>query len=190
MISTYDSIEDTIDVLTKFKEKCSEEIQVVAEVLADVFRKKNKLLICGNGGSAADSQHLAAEFVSSFENGLSRRPLPALALSVDTSIITAIANDFDYELIFSRQIEAHGIAGDMLLVLSTSGKSRNCLKAVESAQSMGLITASLTQQDSPLYKISKYSIGVPSTNTQRIQECHLVAYHILASLIDSEFVAG
>jgi D-sedoheptulose 7-phosphate isomerase len=164
------------------------EIEAVGESLIYGFRNGGKLLICGNGGSAADSQHLAAEFVSSFEYGLSRKSLPAISLTVDSSILTAISNDFSFDLVFSRQVEALGVIGDMLLTISTSGKSQNCIQAVEAAKKIGLTTLSLTRQDSPLYDASDLAIGVPSTNTQRIQECHIVAYHILAGLVDSEFM--
>ena len=167
-----------------FQKSCSLEIEVLSEEITRVFRRGNKLLICGNGGSAADAQHLAAEFVSSFSFGLERRSLPALALTVDSSVITAISNDFDYDLIFSRQIEGLGVPGDALLTLSTSGESANCIRAVEEARNKDMIILALTRRDSKLYRIADVAVGVPLSDTQHIQECHLISYHIIAENVD------
>ena len=127
-----------IEVIEKFRELCIEEISEISSTLISVFSNGNKLLICGNGGSAADSQHLAAEFVSSFARGLRRRSLPAISLTVDTSIITAISNDFGYERVFSRQIEGLASEGDAVLLISTSGKSKSCLTWVLMSQGQNL----------------------------------------------------
>ena len=143
-----------------------------------------KILICGNGGSAADSQHFAAEFVSAFARDLDRKALPALALTVDTSIITAFSNDFSFEKVFARQVEAHGRPGDVLIALTTSGSSKNCLEAVNQAQKIGLKTIAFTQVGGQISKMVDYSIEIPSNNTQHIQECHMVCYHIITELVE------
>lgn len=170
-----------------FRDSCHLQISALAEGLIHTFRRGNKLLICGNGGSAADSQHIAAEFISSFANGLARRSLPAISLTVDTSVITAISNDFNYDSVFSRQIEGLGAKNDAILILSTSGRSANCLQAVKTARKLGLQIFALTQDGSPLHKESDLAIGVPSLDTQLIQECHIIAYHLIAQLVDDEF---
>jgi D-sedoheptulose 7-phosphate isomerase len=160
----------------------------VSELVLDVFASGNKVLICGNGGSAADSQHLAAEFVSSFQNGLSRRALPAIALTTDTSIITAYSNDFEYDGIFARQIEALGKPGDLLIVFSTSGKSRNCLRAIEVASKKQLKIVTFSRSNSKIAKDSDISIEVMSEDTQRIQEVHMFFYHTICELIETKLI--
>jgi len=170
-----------------FQESCFLEIEELSEAITRVFERGNKLLICGNGGSAADSQHLAAEFVSSFSFGLERRSLPAIALTVDSSIITAISNDFNFDLIFSRQIQGLGVPGDALLILSTSGESANCIRAAEEARKKEMVVLSLTRRDSRLYRMADVAVGVPLIDTQHIQECHLISYHIIAENIDFAF---
>lgn len=125
------------NLLPSFKKQCSSQIIAASEILINAFTCNKKLLICGNGGSAADSQHLAAEFVSSFSKSMQRRALPAVALTVDSSIITAYSNDFSFDQIFERQIEALGMADDVLLVLSTSGNSVNCLQAAKKLELQG-----------------------------------------------------
>ena len=144
-----------------------------------------KILICGNGGSAADSQHFAAELVSSFSKNVSRRAISAIALTTDTSILTAFSNDFSFEKVFMRQVEAHGNQNDVLIVITTSGKSRNCILAVKQAKIMGLKTVALTSMDAEVSKEVDVSIEVPSVNTQHVQECHIVAYHILSEIIEN-----
>jgi D-sedoheptulose 7-phosphate isomerase len=177
-------------VFDQFKIQCSDEIFRISRKLSQIFMDGGKLLLCGNGGSAADAQHLAAEFMSSFGVGLKRRSLPAIALTTDTSIITAISNDFDFEISFSRQIEGLGQNGDALLVISTSGESKNCLKAVDTAKNLGLCVMALTREDSSLYQLADFPLGVPSKNTQHIQECHILAYHVIAELIEQDILKG
>lgn len=167
---------------------CRSEFESLAELIISVFMNGNKLLICGNGGSAADAQHLSAEFVSSFGVGLLRKSLPAIALTVDSSIISAISNDFGYEMIFSRQVEGLGKRGDALLAISTSGESKNCLSAVATAKRLGLYSLALTRSESTLYESADFALGVPSKNTQHIQECHIVAYHCLAEVVENYFL--
>lgn len=180
-------IAEAIESLRLMDQYCFSEFEELSEVVIAVFKSGNKLLICGNGGSAADAQHLSAEFVSSFGLGLLRKSLPAIALTVDSSIMTAISNDFGFEGIFARQVEGLGKPGDALLAISTSGESKNCLSAVETAKRLGLHTLALTQSNSSLYNAVDIALGVPSNNTQHIQECHLVMYHCLAEVVESFF---
>ena len=159
-------------------------ISAAADAIVGAFENNRKVLICGNGGSAADSQHFAAEFVNAFSRDLERKALPALALSTDTSILTSIANDFEFENIFSRQVEAHGQPGDILIALSTSGVSKNCVSAIKIARALGLRTITLTRKDAQISLLSEISIEVPSQNTQHIQECHILAYHVITELVE------
>jgi D-sedoheptulose 7-phosphate isomerase len=174
---------DTFDL---FVNQCEKEISHLSEIIVNSFTSGGKLLICGNGGSAADAQHLAAEFVSSFAYGLGRKSLPAISLTVDTSILTAISNDFDFEKVFARQVQGLGKRNDCLLAISTSGASKNCLLAVEEAKSIGMQTLALTRAASPLYAAVQAAVGIPSSNTQQIQECHIISYHILTELVEEE----
>ena len=158
-------------------------IAKVSELLIDAFRGKKKVILFGNGGSAADAQHIAAEFVGRF--ALDRAALPALALSVNTSCITAIGNDYGFDLVFARQIEALGQAGDVAIGISTSGNSQNVLKAVSVAKDLGLRTVGLT--GSPGGKLKNAvdcCICVPSHETPRIQECHILIGHIISELVE------
>ena len=177
-------INEVISILSEVKLNCTQDIQICADLIADCFLSGGKILICGNGGSAADSQHFAAEFVSAFARDLDRKALPALALTVDTSIITAFSNDFSFEKVFARQVEAYGQPGDVLIALTTSGTSANCLEAVKQAQQQGLKTIAFTQFEGPISKVADYSIEIPSKNTQHIQECHMVCYHLIAELVE------
>ena len=173
------------DLLPKFLGACSSQMTQVATLLTDVFRAGNKVLISGNGGSAADSQHFAAELVSAFSKDLKRNALPAIALTVDTSILTAFSNDFGFEGVFARQVEAYGQAGDTLIVLTTSGSSKNCLKAVEVARAQNLKTVAFTRTSGDIAAKVDVAIEVPSNNTQHIQECHMIGYHIISELIET-----
>ena len=176
--------QELTDLIPKFEQHSSSAINTTADALVKAFMSGNKVLICGNGGSAADSQHFAAEFVNSFSRDLDRRALPAIALSTDTSILTSIANDFEFESIYSRQVEAYGLPGDVLIVLTTSGSSKNCLKAIDIANSMGLTTIAFTKVKGQVSTKSQISIEVPSQNTQHIQECHMLAYHVITELVE------
>ena len=176
------------ETLRRFRTECSPQISHFAEELLSIFERRGKLLICGNGGSAADAQHLAAEFVSSFALGIERKSLPVISLSTDTSIITAISNDFGFDLVFKRQVEGLGSPGDGLLAISTSGSSRNCLLAAEKAREIGMKVFSLTRSQSELARVSDVSIAVPSENTQYIQQCHMLAYHTIVEVIENSLV--
>jgi D-sedoheptulose 7-phosphate isomerase len=164
--------------------KSAGAINATADALVEAFKNGKKILICGNGGSAADSQHFAAEFVNAFSRDLERKALPAMALSTDTSILTSIANDFQFENVFSRQVEAYGVPGDVLIALTTSGSSRNCLKAINVASSLGLTSIVFTKENGQISSKAQISIEVPSQNTQHIQECHMLAYHVITELVE------
>lgn len=185
--SKIDQAKATVDSL---KLHCSQEILDSALLIVNCLKNGGKLLICGNGGSAADSQHFAAEFVSTFSKKIKRPSYPAIALTTDTSIITAYANDFSFEGIFSRQVESLGQEGDVLIVLTTSGSSNNCLMAVEQARKQGLKTLAFTKFGGEIAKKVDVSIQVPSSDTQHIQECHLISYHIVAGLVEEIMTSG
>jgi D-sedoheptulose 7-phosphate isomerase len=158
-------------------------VSEVTEVLSNSFRAGNKVLLFGNGGSAADAQHIAAEFVGRF--ALSRAALPALALSVNTSCVTAIGNDYGFDRVFSRQIEALGRAGDVAIGISTSGNSPNVIEAVSVARKMGLHTIALTGNSGGKLKDTvDYCICVLSNETPRIQECHILIGHVISELVE------
>ncbi len=171
-------------LLTDFVGNASQSISEVSYVIADALKRGNKILICGNGGSAADSQHLVAEFVNSFSKDLKRPGLAAISLASDVAVITAIANDTNYEQIFARQVEALGNANDILIVLSTSGSSSNCVRALQCARDLGLITIAFTKIGAFASSIADFSIEVPSENTQHIQACHVFAYHTVVELVE------
>ena len=150
---------------------------------ADAMKAGRKLMICGNGGSAADSQHLVAEFVSRLT--VDRPALRALALTTDTSILTAIGNDYSYDNVFERQVEALGMPGDVLLAISTSGNSKNCLKALRMARAMGIHTVSYTGHGGGgMKEFSDISVIVPSKTTMNIQESHLALEHIFCMVVE------
>lgn len=175
---------DSAAVLTRTAESCTDALLDMVDMLTETFRAGGKLLICGNGGSAADAQHLAAEFVSRLTQDFPRAALPALALTTDTSFITAYANDIEFDGIFARQVEAFGKPGDMLLSISTSGNSRNCLRATERARALGLRTAAMTGASGALAAACDCAIQVPATSTQFVQESTLALYHILVDLTE------
>jgi len=155
----------------------------VSELLVGAFQNGNKVLLFGNGGSAADAQHIAAEFVGRF--AFDRPALPALALNVNTSCVTAIGNDYGFDLVFSRQIEALARAGDVAVGISTSGQSPNVIRAMSTAKKMKLHTVGLTgASEKGLKDAVEYCICVPSAETPRIQECHILIGHIISELVE------
>ena len=174
------------ELIPKFKNNSKESIVATAMSIAKAFKSGRKILICGNGGSAADSQHFAAEFVNIFSKEINRRALPAMALSTDTSIITAIANDSSYDKVFARQVEAYAEPGDVVIAFTTSGSSQNCINAVVSAKAKGAKTIAFTCVNADISKLVEISVEVPSTDTQHIQECHIIAYHIIAELVENQ----
>lgn len=160
------------------------EAQRAAEMLLAAFQGGHKLLVCGNGGSAADSQHLAAEFVCKYKK--ERRALPAIALTVNSSVITATGNDYDFGRVFSRQIQALGSAGDVLVAISTSGTSKNVLAAIDEAKTKGIRVIAMTGQGgASLASVADVAIVVPSTETARVQEVHELIYHAWCEYVDA-----
>lgn len=155
-----------------------------AQACIDSLRRGGKVLFAGNGGSAADAQHMAGEFVSRF--AFDRPGLPAIALTTDTSILTAIGNDYGYEKLFARQVQAHGNKGDVFVGYSTSGKSPNIILAFEEARTRGLITVGLTgNRGGPMRQLCDHLLEIPSADTPKIQEGHLVLGHIICGLVES-----
>ena len=177
---------ELLELMPIFKNNSKESIVATAMSIAKAFESGRKILICGNGGSAADSQHFAAEFVNIFSKEINRRALPAMALSTDTSIITAIANDSSYDQVFARQVEAYAEPGDVVIAFTTSGSSQNCINAVVSARAKGAKTIAFTCMNADISKLVEISVEVPSTDTQHIQECHIIAYHIIAELVENQ----
>ncbi len=174
---------ESIKVKERFIRHCASDLIFLAEKIAQTFMSDRKLMLCGNGGSAADSQHIAAEFVNRFQ--LERPPLPALALTTDTSIITCIGNDYSFDETFSKQVKALGMGGDVLLAISTSGNSKNVLTAVRDAKSMGIFVAGLTGGDGgELRKRVDLALVVDSSVVARVQEAHILAGHIICLLVD------
>lgn len=164
--------------------KLVQTLETVAELCVKALGQRGKLLFMGNGGSAADSQHLAGEMVSRF--AYDRPGLAAVALTVDTSVLTAIGNDYGYELLFSRQVEALGQPGDVLFGFSTSGKSPNILKALRTARAMGLVTVGMTgNRGEAITQLVDHCVEIPSACTPNIQEGHIVVGHIICGLIEA-----
>jgi D-sedoheptulose 7-phosphate isomerase len=172
------------DLQRRTAEVASESIFNAAGLIIDCYRASNKVLICGNGGSAADSQHMAAEFLNRLSSDLVRPGLPAIALTTDTSFLTSYANDFDYSGVFERQVLALGNAGDVLIAITTSGNSKNVLKAVEAARTRDLRTVGLTGQGGALADMVECPVVVPSRETQHLQECFLSIEHIICELVE------
>jgi len=159
-------------------------VQAVADACIHSLQQGGKILLAGNGGSAADAQHIAGEFVSRF--AFDRPGLPAIALTTDTSILTAVGNDYGYEKLFSRQVQAQGNEGDIFIGYSTSGRSPNILRAFEEAHAHGLVCIGLTgNHDGPMRGLCDYLLEVPSGDTPKIQEGHLILGHIICGLVES-----
>lgn len=181
------TLQENIDTKTALlhDEACLKKLLEVAGVLKSVLQAGHKVILCGNGGSAADSQHIAAEFIGRFEQ--ERRPMAAISLTTDTSAITAIGNDYGYEQVFSRQLEGIGKPGDLLIGISTSGKSINILKALEMARASNIRTVVLVghKPGGKMQSLADYVLAAPSTRTARIQECHIVMMHIICQLVES-----
>jgi phosphoheptose isomerase len=170
-------------------DECALAIVDAADLIADSFHSGGKLLLCGNGGSAADCQHLATEFTCRLSADFVRPALPALALTTDSSFLTAYTNDFDFEGIFARQVEALGKPGDVLLGISTSGSSRNVIKAVETARMLGMKSIVLTGRGGDLRELADVAVCVPSETTAHIQETHLAIEHVICHLVERALFA-
>ncbi len=165
-------------------EDCADGILAAAGIAAAALERGNKLMLCGNGGSAADCQHIAAEFVNVLDKAFMRPPLAAVALTTDTSFLTAAANDFGFESVFERQVEALGRAGDVLLAITTSGQSVNVLRAARRASELDIAVIGLTGSDGgALREVSDPCIVVPAKSTQHIQEAHIVIGHVFCDLV-------
>jgi D-sedoheptulose 7-phosphate isomerase len=178
-----DQLLESAKIKQKFLASNINVINSAAEKLVFAVKNGRKILLCGNGGSAADAQHLAAELVAKLK--LRRKAIPALALTTDTSLLTAISNDDDFFEVFSRQVEAFGKKDDILLGISTSGNSKNVLQAVEQAKKQQMFTIVLTgNSGGKLKEIADLTLIVPSENTQRIQECHITVGHILCDILE------
>lgn len=171
-------------VKTRTAEACAGAILDAADMIALAFGTGHKLLLCGNGGSAADCQHMAAEFTSRLTKDYPRPGLPAVALTTDSSFLTAYPNDFDFEGLFARQVQALGKPGDVLLGISTSGNSANIVQAVEAARTTRMGTVVLTGEGGRLPELADVAIAIPSRNTQHIQEAHLAAEHIICHVVE------
>jgi D-sedoheptulose 7-phosphate isomerase len=170
----------------KKMEKLLPEIEEAAKLCVNSLKNGGKILICGNGGSAADSQHIAAELTGRFKK--ERVPLAAIALTTDTSALTAIGNDYGFEFVFSRQVEALAKKEDTLIAISTSGNSRNVIKAIEEAKKIGCKVITLTGKDGGKMKnLGNINIIIPSNDTPRIQEMHIMVGHMICAFIDENF---
>ena len=184
-------MQDGIELRQLCKESLSEPLQAAADVMTRSLQSGGKILICGNGGSAADAQHFAGELVNRFE--MNRPGLAAVALTHDASVITSIANDFSFDQVFSRQVEALGRPGDLLLAISTSGTSNNVTAAADAAARVGMETIALTGCDGGTlgqHGNVRVLINIPHHSTPRIQEMHITCLHLLCSLIDLNMFGG
>jgi D-sedoheptulose 7-phosphate isomerase len=180
-------VEESISIKQKILEnkEILDIIKIVSQKTIDIYKNGNKTLIAGNGGSAADAQHIAGEFVSKFY--FDRPGLASIALTTDTSILTAIGNDYGYEKIFSRQIQANGVEGDIFIGISTSGNSKNIIEALKECKRKGIITVGLTGESGGLMnELCDFCIKVPSPETPRVQEVHILIGHIICAVVEEE----
>ena len=179
--------EEGIELRRRMAETLPGEIVRAGEALASALKAGRKALACGNGGSAADSQHFAAEIVGRFER--ERPGMPAVALTVDSSALTAIANDYDWDRVFAKQVEALGQSGDVLLAISTSGNSKNVVEAIRAAQAKGLVVIALTGRDGgamgKMLRPDDFHLNIAHPRTMRVQEMHLLAIHCLCEVVDN-----
>lgn len=181
----HQSFNEHLLIIKKVSRRLAEPIEKIGQVLSKSLTNGGSLLWCGNGGSASDSQHLAAELVGRFKKN--RRALRSIALTTDTSVLTCIANDFSYEDIFSRQVEALGRKGDVLIGISTSGNSENVFRAFKTANTMGLKTVALLgKAGGTCREVVDHALIIPSNSTARIQESHILIGHVLCDLIEQE----
>ena len=173
-------------VMEATAEACVAPAEDAARAIAESLKNGGKLMLCGNGGSAADAQHLAAEFVATLDHNNPRQALAAIALTTDTSFLTAYANDFGFEGVFERQIEALGKKGDVLIGLSTSGNSANVVRGMEAAHARGITTIAMTGgKGGKLVESADITIAVPSQSTAHIQECHIALGHAITALVEN-----
>tara|TARA_B100000749_G_scaffold270969_1_gene251293 strand:- start:526 stop:1119 length:594 start_codon:yes stop_codon:yes gene_type:complete len=180
-------IDSSIDGIIQLKSNLSEDkIQTIIKKIINCFDKNGKLIFCGNGGSASDSQHLAAEFIGRYK--LDRKPLPAIALNTDTSVLTALSNDLGYAKVFERQIEALANENDILFAISTSGKSINVINAVNAAKRLKVFTICFTgAKNNKLSDLTDISINVPAEQVNHIQEMHIMVGHFICELVEKHY---
>jgi D-sedoheptulose 7-phosphate isomerase len=173
-------------VIQQTVKECAQVILEITACMTVCFQNKNKLMLCGNGGSAADAQHVAAEFINRFR--FDRPALPAIALTTDTSILTAIGNDSSFDFVFSRQVEAFAVRGDILVGISTSGRSTNVLKALEAARASQVTTIGFTgsKGEATMQPYCDFCLAIPSSETARIQEAQEFAWHYICGSIEAE----
>lgn len=177
--------EESAQVKVRFAKENADKIIEVVQVIAQAFREGKKVILFGNGGSAMDASHIAAEFVNRFL--MERPPLPAIALNTDTAVLTSISNDYDYSQVFSKQLAALGHEGDVVIGISTSGNSPNVLKAIEVAKKNGMRTVVLTGgSGGRLAKLADFTFIVPTKTTPRVQETHITLGHTICQLVDEE----
>jgi D-sedoheptulose 7-phosphate isomerase len=175
------------ETMRRLETECLEEILAAADLVVDSLRAGGKILVCGNGGSAADAQHFATEFVSTLTLDHVRPSIPAIALTTDTSLLTAVSNDFGFEHVFERQVESLGAAGDVLVGISTSGKSSNVVLAAELAHARDLSVIALTgETGGKLAPLADVAVRVPSSLPYHVQECHIAVEQLIALLVEEE----
>lgn len=174
------------DLKREVAERCLDSIVAAARLIADTFRSGGKLLLCGNGGSAADCQHMAGELVNRLTAEFARPALPAIALTTDTSVLTAFSNDVSFDGVFARQVQALGRPGDVLIGISTSGSSTNVIRAVGAARAVQMHTVALTGPKGRLRELVDSAISVPGDSIQHIQEAHLTIEHLLCHLVERD----
>ncbi|MBI2028440.1 MAG: SIS domain-containing protein [Candidatus Levybacteria bacterium] len=181
---------ESIKVKQLTLEKCMSSILAGAQLIVDTFLSGGKVLLCGNGGSAADCQHMATEFVNALDKNFFRPTMPAFALTTDSSVMTSFSNDFGFDGVFERQVQGLGKPNDLLIGISTSGNSKNVIRAINAANSIKMHTLALTGNNGQLQKIADVVISIPSNNTQYIQEAHLTIEHILCELVEHYLFVG
>lgn len=182
-----ESLQESSDIKLKIKDDCLNDILASVDMITKSFKNKNKLLLCGNGGSAADCQHIAAEFMIRLSHKIKRPALPAIALTTDTSNLTASGNDIGFENGFARSVEGLGNSGDVLIAISTSGNSSNVIKAVETAKQKGIkVIGFLGGNGGKMRSLVDIPVLIPSSNVQRIQEGHITVGHIICELVENE----
>ena len=184
--------DDSVETKLQSKKVMAKPIAEAAQALVNCLLHDGKILICGNGGSAADAQHFAAELINRFE--VERPGLPAVALTTDSSVLTSIANDYDYKQIFSKQVRALGMEGDVLIAISTSGNSQNVMEAITAAHERNMVVVALTGRDGgkmgEMLQAGDFHLCVPAQSTARVQEVHLLALHCLCDVIDHLLLGG